>query len=155
MLAVESIEVGAKRIQARIRVDAPGALTTRAWPGMAQRLWALLPGLERHSCDNDTGASFRQELADTEIAHCVEHVAAELMALSGSPRTLRAETSWDFEADGHGVYRVTFDYDDDLAALGALKEAVVLVEWAASPSGDAPDAEKIASRLRQLRLTGS
>ncbi len=81
----------------------------------------MLPGLARHTCDNDEGVDFLRELRDTETAHLLEHVATELAALSGSPRSLRAETSWDFARDGRGVFRLRFDYDDDLVVLGALR----------------------------------
>lgn len=155
LLRIEAVEVGERRLEARVRVDAAGALTTRAWPGMADRLWSLLPGLARHSCHNDGGVSFREELADTQLAHCVEHVAAELMALAGSPRNLRGETRWDFSADGPGVYRVALEYDDDLVALGALRESVAIVEWAALEDREPPSPSNIAQGLRGLRLTGS
>lgn len=155
LLCVEAVDVGERRLEARIRVDAPGRMTTRDWPGMAQRLWSLLPGLARHSCDNNDDVSFQEELSHTELAHCAEHVAAELMALAGSPRTLRAETTWDFAADGVGVYRIRLDFDDDLVALGALKESMAIVDWAARAQGPPPDPDDVARTLRALRLTGS
>ena len=43
---------------------------------------------------------------DTETPHLLEHIAEELMALSGSPRWLKGETAWDFGRDGRGVFRV-------------------------------------------------
>lgn len=72
------------------------------------------------------------------------------MALSGSPRSLRGETEWDFAADGRGVYRVRIEYDDDLVALGALERGVQAVN--ALLSGDAPpDPRVLAEELLALR----
>lgn len=154
LLSVDRVEVGGRRIEAVVRVHDASALKTSSCPHAAEKLVSLLPGLARHTCHNDEGVSFVRELRDTEWAHCVEHATVELMALSGSPRTLRAETRWDFSADGPGVYRVTFDFDDDLVALAALKAAAELVEWAAGgcePGALAPDVAAVAGRLRGLR----
>jgi hypothetical protein len=73
------------------------------------------------------------------------------MALSGSPRTLRAETVWDFAADGPHVYRVRLAYDIDLVALGALREGVGIVDWLMGLSAEKPDVATIVAGLRELR----
>jgi hypothetical protein len=65
---------------------------------------------------------------------------------------LHGETAWDFSADGRGVYRVRLGYDDDLVALGALREGVGVVEWLFSAGdGATPDVDDIARRLRAVR----
>lgn len=123
---------------------------------LPERAVTLLPGLRRHSCDNDGELDFVRELRDTESAHLLEHVACELMALSGSPRSLRGRTSWDFARDGRGVFRVTLEFDDDLVAMGALDEAVRIVEWLLSSGerGADPDVDAAVARLARLRTTG-
>jgi len=151
LIVIDSVDVGERRIEARLRVCDPKRLSTSAFPRFAERITSLLPGLARHSCENEDGLDFMRELRDTELAHCVEHVTAELMALAGSPRTLRGETRWDFAADGAGIYRVSLSYDDDLVALAALSEGVAAVEWAAGLPGGRPDIEAISQRLRALR----
>ncbi len=115
----------------------------------------MLPGLSRHSCENEANARFADELADTETPHLLEHVACELMALAGSPRSLKGETRWDFATDGRWVYRVSLAYDDDLVALGALKEAGPMVEWLLAPTADRPDVDAAVGRLRSVRAAGS
>lgn len=93
-----------------------------------------------------------REFADTETPHLLEHVAAELMALAGSSRTLRGETVWNFKRDGQGVFRVRLRYDDDLVALGALKEAHAIVEWLLDPEHAAePDMEAAIAGLVAVR----
>lgn len=149
-LRLERLTVEPTRVVAVVRVRDPLPLRTSAVPGLAERLLEALPGLRRHKCDNDAGLTFVQELADTELPHALEHVAEELMALSGSPRTLRGETGWDFARDGHGVFRVALGYDDDLVALGALKAARELLESMAT-GGPVPDVEGEVERLHGLR----
>jgi len=125
---------------------------TSAAPGLADRARALLPGLARHTCENGSAHGIIAELAHTETPHLLEHVAFELMALSGSPRSLRGETVWDFSADGRGVYRVRLGFDDDLVALGALREAVAVCEWLLQPGvAEKPDLDAIIARLRDVR----
>ena len=137
-------------------VFAPGeSMRTCSVPDLPVRAIALMPGLRGHRCDNGAGLTFAQELADTEVAHLLEHVAVELMALAGSPDTLAGQTTWDFHRDGRGVFHVLIDYDDDLVAMGALTEAVPIVGWLCGPGEDAheapPDVRTTVARLRELR----
>lgn len=159
-LTLARIDVGPARVEALVRVADPAFASTSAVPGLAERALELMPGLRRHSCENGSAHGIAAELAATETPHLLEHVAFELMALSGSPRTLRGETAWDFSADGAGVYRVRLDYDDDLVALGALKAGIGIVDWlmtcgnAAQPGGEErrPDVAAIVDSLRELRI---
>jgi cyanophycin synthetase len=156
LLLIEHVDVSRDRVEALVRVPAGEPFRTSHSPGVAERALALLPGLARHTCDNGSAHGILAELADTETPHMLEHVAFELMALSGSPRTLRGETAWDFSADGRGVFRVRLGYDDDLVALGALREGVGVSEWLLSPGGaEAPDVEVIVSALKSLRARES
>lgn len=149
-MRVERTEVGETSLEVLLRAEPAEALRTSAYPGLPGRALALLPGLARHRCDNPEGRSFVEELPNTEMAHLFEHVACELMALAGSPRTLRGETRWDFHAEGHGVFRVRLAYDDDLVALGAVKAATTLVDYLTG-HGEEPDVEFEVARLLEVR----
>lgn len=149
-LSIERIDIGVARLEALIRAEPDFARTSIA-PGLAERAVALLPGLVRHSCENGTAHGIVAELADTETAHLFEHVTVECMALSGSPRTLHAETDWDFARDGRNVYRVRLDYDVDLVALGALRESLRIVDWLLGIVADKPDVDVIVDALRRVR----
>lgn len=151
VLTVERIDVGPERLEAFVRVCDPALARTFAVPGLAERAVELLPGLARHTCDNGSAHGIVAELADTETPHLLEHVAFELMALSGSPRTLRGETAWDFSADGPGVFRVRLGYDDDLVALGALRAGVACVDWLMALTAEKPDVDAAVARLREVR----
>jgi len=159
---IVSITVGAEQVDAVVEVPSGGPLRTSSFPWLPGRALGLLPGLRGHRCDNGAGLTFAEEMADTELAHLLEHVAVELMALSGSPVTLAGRTEWDFWRDGRGVFHVLLEYDDDLVAVGALKEAAAIVDWltASAVSGGAPAAEDASgppditaavSRLRTAR----
>ena len=151
VLRIERVDVGPERIEALVRVTDRDFASTAAAPGLPRRAIGLLPGLARHTCENGSAHGHVAELADTETPHLLEHVACELMALSGSPRTLRGETAWDFSADGPGVFRVRLSYDDDLACLGALRNGVEVVDWLLGRSAEEPDVERIVSELAAVR----
>lgn len=155
MLAIRSIEVGEGSLEAIVFVTDQSYLRTSHIRDLPERAVELLPGLRRHSCDNEGELDFVRELRDTESAHLLEHIACELMALAGSPRSLRGRTSWDFSRDGRGVFRVSLEFDDDLVAMGALDEAVRIVEWllAGEERGAAPDVDVAVARLARLRTT--
>jgi hypothetical protein len=147
---VESVTVGPDAVEAIVRFQRCDVLRTSEVPGLVEATVAALPGLSGHRCDNGAGMTFAEELRDTELAHLVEHAALEVMAMAGSPVTLRGATWWDFAADGRGMFHVRLAYDDDLVAIGALSFACGLVD--ALVRGDrAPDARAEARRLLGLR----
>lgn len=132
-------------------VFGPGEpLRTSEVPGLPAEVIAALPGLRGHRCDNGAGLTFADELADTELAHLVEHATLELMAMSGSPATLRGETTWDFVSDGRGVFRLRIAFDNERAARESLALALALVRGLAR-GGSAADLEAEARRIRSLR----
>jgi hypothetical protein len=147
---VDSVTVHADRVEAVLAFGAT-PLRTSAVHGVPQRSLDLLPGLARHQCRHAEGRPFAEELPDTEFAHLFEHVALELMALSGSPRTLAGETRWDWDRDPRGTFRVTLQYDDDLVCLGAVKGASSVVRSLAEDD-PAPSVESIVRDLREVRL---
>ena len=149
-MRVQRVNVGPEAVEAVLRFEPGEPLRTTEAPGLAEGIVAALPGLRGHRCDNDAGVPFPDELRDTELAHVVEHAALELMAMAGSPVTLRGETSWDFAKDGRGVFHVRLAYDDDLVAIGALRHACELVRSLARAEA-APDVDAEALRLRGLR----
>lgn len=149
-MRVDSITVHEDRVDVVVRVEGGEPLRTSAVGELPQKALELLPGLARHRCDNGACATFREELEDTELAHLFEHVVMEMMALAGSPRSLKGETEWDFERDGRGFFRVSLEYDDDLVCLGAVKAADRVMGHLLKD--DAPlDVTAEAVRLRALR----
>jgi hypothetical protein len=150
VLAIDRVDVADGRLEAVVRVAEESCLRTSAAPDLPDRLFAALPGLSKHRCDNDAKRSWFEEVADTETPHLLEHIAEELMALSGSPRWLKGETSWDFVLDGPGVFRVRLAYDDDLVALGAMKVGVSVIDWLFGLAPE-PEIDTAVGRLREVR----
>jgi hypothetical protein len=155
-MRIRSVEVSPSAVEAIVVFEPREPLRTSEVPGAVERALTLLPGLRGHRCDNDAGLSFADELSDTELAHLLEHAALEIMAMAGSPTTLRGATSWDFTEDGPGVFRVSVAYDDDLVAIGALTAAEEAVRWIAGEGSDAsagaaPDVIAASRGLRELR----
>ncbi|HEY5539997.1 MAG TPA: hypothetical protein VIL41_00920 [Coriobacteriia bacterium] len=153
-LTIGRIDVGPDSLEALVRVE-PSLANTSASPGLAQRALELLPGLARHTCENGTAHGMVAELAATETPHLLEHVAVECMALSGSPRSLRAETVWDFAADGPHIYRVRLAYDIDLVALGALRESLRIVDWLMGLAAERPVIDDVVAALLEARAAGA
>lgn len=149
-LLIESIEVRPTEIEALVRVTEERFMRTSGHPDLAEKALHLMPDLARHRCENNAGLPVYEELADTETPHLLEHIAMEIMVITGSPRTLKGETSWDFSADGRGVFRVHIGYDNDLVALGALRLGVEVVDWLMG-EGARPELYLRAARLRAIR----
>lgn len=149
-MRVAATDVTPGLLEALVVFDPGEPLRTSEVPGLASAAVAALPGLKGHRCRNSAGLGFAKELGDTELAHLVEHATLELMAMAGSPDTLRGATTWDFDADGPGTFRVSIAWDDDLVALGALRSACALVR-ALARGEEPPDAVAGAQRLRGLR----
>lgn len=126
-LVVEDVVVGTAALTARVRLAPTVPPRSSGVPGLVEAVLALLPGIRAHRCACGSSHGILAELADTEIAHLLEHLVLELMALSGSPRSLDGHTAWDFARDGRGVYRISLGYDHDLVALAALREGASLL----------------------------
>ncbi len=149
-MRVDSVTVHTDRVEAVLAFGTT-PLRTSAVEGLRERSLELLPGLARHRCRHAEGRPLTEELADTEFAHLFEHVALELMVLAGSPRTLTGETRWDWDHDPKGTFRVSLQYDDDLACLGAVKGASSIVRSLADGTLS-PSVDTIVSSLRDVRL---
>jgi len=148
-----SVAVAPDEIEALLTFAPNEPMRTSEVPDLAKAVVRALPGLRGHRCDNDGHATFPDELRDTEIAHLVEHAALEIMAMAGSPDTLRGRTSWDFARDGRGVFRVCLEYDRSPVASGALQLAVELVS-ALAGEATPPDVLAAVSTLREARRSG-
>lgn len=149
-MRVHSVTVGSHRVDVVVHVDGADAMRTSFDQSVAARVFALLPGLADHRCLNDDGKPFAEEIADTEVPHLFEHVVLELMAQAGSPRSLKGETAWDFRRDGHGVFQVSIEYDDDLVCVGAVTLAARVLEHVLDGAA-APEVAIEVEALRALR----
>lgn len=136
------------RIDFLVRL-APGE-PVRTTSEMASRTLAVLPGLASHRCHNDEGRTFAEELADTEVAHLLEHVALEILVQSGAPEPTDGETTWDFERDGKGAFVVSLQCEDDRVCRTAMRLAEKVVRHSVE-GGPPPDVSAEVARLGRLR----
>lgn len=150
-MRVHSVTVCKDRVDVMVRVEDGERMRTGGDEALVGRVLELLPGLDRHVCENDEGVPFSQEIADTEVPHLFEHVIIELMTDAGSPRGLKGETRWDFQRDGHGTFRVSVEYDDDLVCLGAIKLAGKVMDHVLDDA-PCPDLPREIGHLRELRM---
>jgi len=125
LVEIVSITDRKDSVEALLRIADPRFIRTSAMPGIADEILRMLPGLARHRCECGSARGIAAELADTETAHLIEHVALELLVLEGAPRSLRGETRWDFRRDGRGVFRVTIGYDGPAGAPAELASSAV------------------------------
>jgi cyanophycin synthetase len=94
------------------------------FPGFADRLLALLPGLGEHHCGLGYPGGFAERLREgTYFGHTVEHVAIELQKLAGADvnhgKTRETRTP--------GVYRVVIEYGNEGCGRHCLAAARDLV----------------------------
>jgi cyanophycin synthetase len=143
------VRVGPERVSAVVVFEPSEPWRTSEAPWVPPRMMAALPGLRGHRCDSGGAHTFAQELDDTELAHVLEHAALELMAMAGSPDTLRGETSWDFKRDGQGTFHVSLEYDDDLVCIAALTAAAEAIEDLVA--GGEFEADEAVDALREVR----
>jgi len=94
------------------------------FPGMTERLLAMLPGLREHHCAKGEPGGFVERLyGGTYIGHVVEHSAIEMSQLIGIDVN-RGQTI--YAADG--VYDVIVECQNEASMKYLLKTAVELVD---------------------------
>ncbi len=126
-LEIESVELRAGGVEARVRLTDPALRRTSAVSGVVARALRRYPGLVRHRCESGRSHGVLAELEDTEMAHLLEHLALEILVSEGHPRSMQGRTSWDSRADGSGAYRVWLGCPDAQAADAAFRAAATVV----------------------------
>lgn len=121
-LAVEHVRVRADRIEATVRVADPRYRMTDA--ALTRRVLARCPSLAHHACRNDEGPLFSAVMDHTSVPHLLEHLVidAQTRAARDAHRVFVGTTQW--RADDETLALVSVSFEDDLAALSALRDAV-------------------------------
>jgi hypothetical protein len=121
-------------------------------PRVPRILFKLFPHMVTQRCHNGAGLSFRREAEATEIPHLFEHLILEIQDQVrrhvGNP--FRGETHWNWTIDPRGRYYVTFDYDDEMVALGAIRLAERVINALDSREAAQLDMPREIGRLRDL-----
>lgn len=138
-IVVERLAVRRGSVEAILHVS-PGHRRTSTVSGFADALLGAMPELSHHICLAAEGVTLdiRTELAETETAHAVEHVALELLrssAVVGDGREIPGHTAWGRSEFGEDRFRVRLGVAHDVAGASVLVLAVRVVN-AALAGGD-------------------
>ena len=89
---IKKVTVGPKNLEAVVELAPSAPLMTGDDPAGTQLVLGLMPELADHLCLGDASSRFGEVIADTELAHLLEHVTVELLA--------RTDVAGDISSDG-------------------------------------------------------
>ena len=150
LISIKKVVVGPKNLTATVEFSAKAPRLTSENAEATERVLELLPGLSDHLCLGDADARFGLVAKDTEVAHLLEHVTVELLALTNLAGDVASgKTSLvDFR---RGLYEIILACPDDVLVAASLSSAVWLLNWAYGNQEDAdPDINAIVSGLVAL-----
>ena len=148
LIGIDRVEVGPRTMAARVHIAEGGPLKTNDDPEGTNRILALVPGIAGHACVGDAAPTFGGVVRDTDVAHLLEHVAVELMALTERAGDIsRGRT----RSVGGRDYEIELDCPDDVLASACLSSAAWLLDWAYSGGEDpVPDVDATVAGLAAL-----
>ena len=150
LISIKKVVVGPKNLTATVEFSAKAPRLTSEDAEATERVLELLPGLSEHLCLGDADARSGLVAKDTEVAHLLEHVTVELLALTNLAGDVSSgKTSL---VDSHrGLYEIILACPDDVLVAASLSSAVWLLNWAYGNQDEAdPDINAIVSGLVAL-----
>ena len=150
LISIKKVVVGPKNLTATVEFSAKAPRLTSENAEATERVLELLPGLSEHLCLGDADARFGLVANDTEVAHLLEHVTVELLALTNLAGDMSSgKTS--LVDSCRGLYEIILACPDDVLVAASLSSAVWLLNWAYGNQEDAdPDINAIVSGLVAL-----
>lgn len=150
---IMKITVDAKKLTARVLVNPGMPLYTSENIEATARVYYLAPAIAKHACFGDAGREFQDCMADTEIAHLLEHLTVEIMKETGlAEGTIAGRTR--ALPDDERVFEIEFTCPDDALTVGALSSAAFMMQWAFLHADQpAPDFPGTVEALRGLVLS--
>ena len=150
LISIKKVVVGPKNLTATVEFSAKAPRLTSENAEATERVLELLPGLSEHLCLGDADARFGLVANDTEVAHLLEHVTVELLALTNLAGDVSSgKTS--LVDSRRGLYEIILACPDDVLVAASLSSAVWLLNWAYGNQDDAdPDINAIVSGLVAL-----
>ena len=150
LISIKKVVVGPKNLTATVEFSAKAPRLTSENAEATERVLELLPGLSNHLCLGDADARFGLVANDTEVAHLLEHVTVELLALTNLAGDVSSgKTS--LVDSRRGLYEIILACPDDVLVAASLSSAVWLLNWAYGNQEDAdPDINAIVSGLVAL-----
>ena len=150
LISIKKVVVGPKNLTATVEFSAKAPRLTSENAEATERVLELLPGLSEHLCLGDADARFGLVANDTEVAHLLEHVTVELLALTNLAGDMSSgKTS--LVDSRRGLYEIILACPDDVLVAASLSSAVWLLNWAYGNQEDAdPDINAIVPGLVAL-----
>lgn len=150
LISIKKVVVGPKNLTATVEFSAKAPRLTSENAEATERVLELLPGLSEHLCLGDADARFGLVAKDTEVAHLLEHVTVELLALTNLAGDVSSgKTS--LVDSRRGLYEIILACPDDVLVAASLSSAIWLLNWAYGNQEDAdPDINAIVSGLVAL-----
>ena len=150
LISIKKVVVGPKNLTATVEFSAKAPRLTSENAEATKRVLELLPGLSNHLCLGDADARFGLVAEDTEVAHLLEHVTVELLALTNLAGDV-ASGKTSLLDSRRGLYEIILACPDDVLVAASLSSAVWLLNWAYGNQEDAdPDINAIVSGLVAL-----
>ena len=150
LISIKKVVVGPKNLTATVEFSAKAPRLTSENAEATKRVLELLPGLSNHLCLGDADARFGLVAKDTEVAHLLEHVTVELLALTNLAGDV-ASGKTSLVDSRRGLYEIILACPDDVLVAASLSSAVWLLNWAYGNQEDAdPDINAIVSGLVAL-----
>lgn len=150
LISIKKVVVGPKNLTATVEFSAKAPRLTSENAEATERVLELLPGLSEHLCLGDADARFGLVANDTEVAHLLEHVTVELLALTNLAGDV-ASGKTSLVDSRRGLYEIILACPDDVLVAASLSSAVWLLNWAYGNQDDAdPDINAIVSGLVAL-----
>lgn len=150
LISIKKVVVGPKNLTATVEFSAKAPHLTSENAEATERVLKLLPGLSEHLCLGDADARFGLVVKDTEVAHLLEHVTVELLALTNLAGDVSSGKTSLVDSQ-RGLYEIIIACPDDVLVVASLSSAVWLLNWAYGNQEDAdPDINAIVSGLVAL-----
>lgn len=150
LISIKKVVVGPKNLTATVEFSAKAPRLTSENAEATERVLELLPGLSGHLCLGDADARFGLVANDTEVAHLLEHVTVELLALTNLAGDVSSGKTSLMDSR-RGLYEIILACPDDVLVAASLSSAVWLLNWAYGNQDEAdPDINAIVSGLVAL-----
>lgn len=147
------VTVDAKKLTARVLVNPGMPLRTSEDVEATARVYYLAPAIAEHLCLGDTGSKFQDCMADTELAHLLEHLTVEIMDETGLAGNVSCGRTRGVDVDPR-LFDVELSCPDDALTVGALSSAAFMMDWAfLNAEQTPPDFAGTVAALRNLVLS--
>lgn len=147
------VTVGSKKLTARVLVNPGMPVRTSDDIEATARVYYLAPGIAEHLCLGDTGERFQDCMADTELAHLLEHLTVEVMNQTGLAGEVVSGRTRGVPEDDR-LFDVELSCPDDALTIGSLSSAAFMMQWAfLNGDAPAPDFAGTVAALRKLVLS--